>query len=64
MSLFEALYGRNYNTLVNWDGPLNKVVHGLEMIKEMEQQIVGIRQNLKTSQDRKKSYAYLKRSCK
>ena len=34
------------------------------MLKEMEQQVVKIRKNLKTSQDRQKSYVDLKRSHK
>jgi hypothetical protein len=36
MSQFEALYGRNCNNPVSWDNPTNKVVLGLELLKNME----------------------------
>ena len=39
------------------DNPVNRVVLGPELLKEMEQEIVNIRQNLKAAQDRQKSYA-------
>ena len=42
---------------MTWDNPVNRVVIGLELLKEMEQEVVNIRQNLKASQDRQKSYA-------
>ena len=41
MSLYEALYGRRCRTLVTWDK--NRVVHGPELVKEMEQEVVKIR---------------------
>ena len=53
---YEALYGRRCRTPVTWDNPVNKVVIGLELLKEMEQEVVKIRQNLKVAQDRDKSY--------
>ena len=37
MSPFEALYGRKCNTLVSWDNPIDKVVIGPGMIKDMEE---------------------------
>ena len=49
MSPYEALYGRSYRTPVTWDNPVNKVVLGPELLKEMEQEVVKIRQNLKES---------------
>jgi hypothetical protein len=52
MSPFEELYGRKCNTKVSWDNPTNRAVVGLELLKEMEEQIVIIKQNLKASQDR------------
>lgn len=61
MSSFESLYDRRCKTLVNWDGLGNRVILEPYMLKEMEQQIVKIRQNLKISQDRHKSYVDLKR---
>jgi hypothetical protein len=36
MSPFEALYGRKFNTLVNLDNPTDRVVLGLELLKDME----------------------------
>ena len=56
MSPYEALYGRRCRTLVNWH-PVNRVVLGPELLKEMEQEVVKIRQKLKVAQDRQKSYA-------
>ena len=43
MSPYEALYGRSRRTLVTWDNPVNRVVLGLELLKEMEQEVVKIR---------------------
>ena len=57
MSLYEALYGRRCRTPVTSDNPMNRVVLGLELLKEMEHEVVKIRQNLKVAQDRQKSYA-------
>lgn len=64
MSLFEALYGRKCITLINWDGPINIVIIGPKILKEMENHVVKINQSLKVSQDKRKSYANLKRTCK
>ena len=57
MSPYEALYGRRCRTPVTWDNPVNRAVLGPELLKEMEQEIVKIRQNLKVAHDRQKSYA-------
>ena len=57
MRPYEALYGRRCRTLVTWDNLVNRVVIGPELHKEMEQDVVNIRKNLKAAQDRKKSYA-------
>ena len=43
-------------TTVTWDNPVNRVVLGPELLKEMEQEVVKIRHNLKATTDRKKSY--------
>ena len=42
---------------MTWNNPVNRVVIGPELLKEMEQEVVNIRQNLKAEQDRQKSYA-------
>ena len=49
MSLYEALYGRRCRTPVTWDNPVNRIVLGPELLKEMEQEVVKIRQNLKVA---------------
>jgi transposase InsO family protein len=36
MSPFEALYGRKCNTPVSWDNSADRVVLGLELLKDME----------------------------
>ena len=61
MSPFEALYGKGCRTPLNWYILVSRVVLGPEMLKEMEQEIVSTRKNLKVSQDKKKIYVDLKR---
>jgi hypothetical protein len=36
---------------------VDRISIGPDMLKEMEQQVIQIKQNLKTAQDRQKSYA-------
>ena len=55
MSPYEDLYGRRCRTPVTWDNPVNRIVLGLEFLKEMEQEVIKIRQNLKAAQDRQKA---------
>ena len=62
MSPFEVLYGRQCNTPVSWSNPVNRISFRPNMLKEMEQQVVQIKQNLKIAQDRQKSYADRKRT--
>ena len=52
MSPYDDLYGRICRTPVTWDNPVNRVVLGPELLKEMEQEVVKIRKNLKATQDR------------
>jgi hypothetical protein len=52
MSPFEALYGRKCNTLVSWDNLIEIVVLGKELLKDMEDQMVKIKKNLKETQYR------------
>ena len=54
---YEALYGRRCRTPVTCDNPVNMIFLGPELLKEMEQEVVKIRKNLKASQDRQKIYA-------
>jgi hypothetical protein len=57
MIQFEALYGRKCNTLVRWDNLDDKEIVGLELLKEMEEQMLKIKKNLKASQDKKFFFA-------
>ena len=43
MSPFEALYGKKCNTPVSWDNLEDRVVVGLELLKDMEDQMVKIK---------------------
>jgi hypothetical protein len=56
MTPFEALYGRNCNTPVSWDNPTDRAVVGENILQELEEKMVKIRNNLKVSQVMKKSY--------
>ena len=58
MSPYEALYVRRCRTIVTWDNLVNRIPLGLELLKEMEQEVSKIRQNLNVGQDRQKIYAY------
>ena len=49
MSPYEALYGRRCKTPITWDNPVDRVVINLEFLKEIEEEVVKIRQNLKAS---------------
>jgi hypothetical protein len=49
MSPFEVLYGSKVNTLMSWDNPTNRAMVGLDLLREMEDQMVKIKQNLKAS---------------
>ena len=42
---------------MTWDNLVNKVVLGPKLLREMEQEVVKIRHNLKEVQDRQKIYA-------
>jgi hypothetical protein len=64
MSPFEVLYGRKCRVPISWDNPVDKITLGPELLKEMEQAMIKIRQNLKVAQDRQKSYADSKRTHK
>jgi hypothetical protein len=62
MSPFEVLYGRSCNTPFRWSNPVNRIIVGPNMLKEMEQQVIQIKQNLKVAQNRQKSYVDRKRT--
>ena len=54
---FESLYGRKCDTPVSWNNPGDRVVLGSEFLKDMEDRVVKIKQNLNAAQDRQKVYA-------
>jgi hypothetical protein len=57
MTPYEALYGRSCRTPLSWDRIEDRVTVGIELIQEMEEQVIQIRQRLKEAQDRQKIYA-------
>jgi hypothetical protein len=57
MSPFEALYGRKCRTPLYWDQTSERQFFGPEIIQEAEEQVRMIRENLRISQTRQKSYA-------
>jgi len=46
---FEMMYGRKCRTPTGWDNPVEKIILGLEMLKEMEKIVQKTKQNLKNS---------------
>ena len=57
MSPFQSLYGKRWNTPINLDHLVDRVIIGPELLIEMEEHMVKIKQNLKVAHDRQKSYA-------
>jgi len=57
MAPFEALYGKKCRTPLFWNQVGERKVFGPDVIKEAEEQVKEIRNNLKTAQSRQKSYA-------
>jgi len=49
MRSFEALYGRKCNTPMSWVNPPDKEIVGPYLLKEMEEKMARIKQNLKVS---------------
>ena len=62
LSPFEILYGRKCNTPISWSSPVDRIMLGPEMLRDMELTVKQVQQNLKEAQDRQKSYADLKRT--
>ena len=61
---FEILYGRKCNPPISWSNLADRLVLGLELLKEMELIVKQVQGNLKVAQDRQKSQADLKRTKK
>lgn len=51
MSTFEVLYGNKCNIPIRWTNPVEYITLGPYMFKEMEQEVVKNRQNLKVAHD-------------
>ena len=62
MSSFEILYRRKGNTPISWSNPIDRLMLGLDLLKEMELNVKQVQQNLKAAQDRQKRYADIKRT--
>ena len=60
MSPFEILYGRKCNTPISWSNPVNMLMLGLDLSKDIDLAMKQVQQNLKASQDKHKTYANLK----
>ncbi|WVZ63499.1 hypothetical protein U9M48_013126 [Paspalum notatum var. saurae] len=60
-SPFEALYGRRCKTPLFWNQTGEKQVFGPDLIRDAEQQIKMVRENLRVAQSRQKSYADVRR---
>jgi hypothetical protein len=54
MSPFEALHGIKCNIPISWDNLIDRVVLGLQSLREMEEQMVKIKQNLNLAHDRQR----------
>ena len=52
MSPFEDFYGRQCNIPISWNNPIGRITLGPDLLKEMEQQVVRIKQNMKIVHDR------------
>ena len=61
---FEILYGRECNTPITWSNPVDKLMLGPDLLKELELTVKQVQSNLKTAQDRQKSHTDLKRTPK
>jgi len=62
LSPFEILYGQKYNTPITWSGSVERLMLGLDMLKDMELTVKKVQHNLKVAQEQQKSYANFKRT--
>ncbi|KAA3461683.1 reverse transcriptase [Gossypium australe] len=60
MAPYEAFYGRKCRTPLYWTELSENKLHGVNLIKDLEQKVKLIRDYLKAASDRQKSYADLK----
>ena len=52
MSPFEIMYGRKCNTPNSWSNPVDRLMLGPELLKDMELTVKQVQQNLKATQAR------------
>jgi hypothetical protein len=57
MVSYEALYGRRCRTPLNWSEPRERWFFGVDLVKEIEEKVRQIQNNMKIGQSRPKSYA-------
>jgi hypothetical protein len=62
MALFEVLYGRRYNTPVNWVEHGEKMIYGPDLVEEPKAIVNRIQDNLRAAKSCQGSYAN-KRCC-
>ena len=48
-SPFEILYGHKCNTPISWNNPVDRLVLGPELLKEMEQIVKQVQESLKVA---------------
>jgi hypothetical protein len=56
MAPFDALYRRRCHTLLNWSETGERTLFGPDLVKDAEEKVQVIRENLKMAQMRQKSY--------
>jgi hypothetical protein len=61
MAPFEALYGRQCRTLLNWIEPGEKAIFGPDIVVEAEAMVHRIQEKLKVAKLRQESYAKKRR---
>ena len=52
---FEILYGRKCNTPISWISPIDRLMLGPDLLKDMELTVKQVQQNLKAFEDRQKN---------
>jgi hypothetical protein len=57
MSPYEALYGRDCRTPLNWSEVRERRLHGNKKVNEAEKKVKQIKAVLEAAQDRNKAYA-------
>ena len=52
ISPFKVLYGRKFRKLVTWDSPMDRLMLGPDLRKELEQLVTKVQLNLKEAPNR------------